>query len=90
MGARRPGWVGRPLPGVETKVDLHATKEGDIAVGDLKVKGPNVFSEYWNKPQATRDTFDSDVLLLLYYSFLRSFIIFSFILIVSIGLVCYR
>lgn len=28
--------------------------------GDLLVKGPNVFKEYWNKPSATRDAFTSD------------------------------
>lgn len=28
--------------------------------GDLLVKGPNVFKEYWNKPGATRDAFTSD------------------------------
>jgi len=28
--------------------------------GELYVKGPNVFSEYWNKPTATAETFTSD------------------------------
>lgn len=28
--------------------------------GDLLVKGPNVFKEYWNKPTATREAFTSD------------------------------
>lgn len=28
--------------------------------GDLLVKGPNVFKEYWNKPSATREAFTSD------------------------------
>lgn len=28
--------------------------------GDLLVKGPNVFKEYWNKPKATKEAFTSD------------------------------
>jgi long-subunit acyl-CoA synthetase (AMP-forming) len=69
MGPRRPGWVGRPLPGVQTKVDWHAHKENDVSIGDLKVKGPNVFSEYWNKPKATTESFDNDVCHIPYHSF---------------------
>jgi acyl-CoA synthetase (AMP-forming)/AMP-acid ligase II len=93
MGARRPGWVGRPLPGVETKVDLHqSSNTEDVAVGDLKVKGPNVFSEYWNKPQATKDTFDNDV-----YPTLKALATKIctddddlFRICIGIGMVCYR
>ncbi len=60
-GERRPGYVGKPLPFVQTKVVIDADHQSDgQKVGQLLVKGPTVFSEYWNKPQATADTFDAD------------------------------
>lgn len=58
-GDRRAGYVGMPLPGViirlvdETGKEI--TREG--TPGEIQVKGPNVFKEYWNKPEATRQAF---------------------------------
>ena len=46
-GDRRPGYVGRPLPGVSAR----------IVDGELQLKGPGVFSEYWKQPDATREAF---------------------------------
>jgi len=46
-GTRRPGSVGTPLPRVEVR----------LADGELEVRGPNVFSEYWQRPQETREAF---------------------------------
>ena len=46
-GERRPGFVGTPLPGVETR----------IVDGEIDVRGPGVFHEYWNRPDETRDAF---------------------------------
>src|SRR5262245_37819626 len=46
-GERRPGTVGAPLPGVEIR----------LAEGEIEVRGPGVFSEYWNRPVDTRDAF---------------------------------
>jgi long-chain acyl-CoA synthetase len=43
-GLARPGYVGRPLDGVEVKVSDE---------GELLVRGPNIFPEYWNRPDAT-------------------------------------
>jgi malonyl-CoA/methylmalonyl-CoA synthetase len=57
-GERIPGSVGRPLPGVEVR--LVNERGEDIAPGlpgEIEVRGANVFSEYWNKPDATRDAF---------------------------------
>jgi malonyl-CoA/methylmalonyl-CoA synthetase len=58
-GERRPGAVGRPLPGVEIRL---VTEQGEPVAaentpGEIQVRGPNVFREYWNRPEATRDAF---------------------------------
>jgi malonyl-CoA/methylmalonyl-CoA synthetase len=59
-GERRPGTVGLPLPGVEVRImaaDREATGE---EVGEIQVRGPNVFSGYWNRDEATRDAFEGE------------------------------
>ena len=48
IGERRPGTVGLPLPGVSVQ----------IRDGELWLKGPNVFSGYWRREDATRDAFE--------------------------------
>eukprot|EP00466_Bigelowiella_natans_P020758 jgi/Bigna1/41314/e_gw1.51.10.1 len=50
-GTRHPGYVGKPLPGV-------SVRSGEQ--GELRVKGPCVFKEYWNRPEATRKEFDEE------------------------------
>ena len=47
-GERRPGFVGAPLPGVDVR----------LVDGELQVRGPGVFLEYWQRPQETRAAFD--------------------------------
>ncbi len=59
-GERRPGAVGQPLPKVEARLK---TEEGDLVTeegeaGEIQVRGPGVFHEYWNKPGVTKDSFD--------------------------------
>jgi malonyl-CoA/methylmalonyl-CoA synthetase len=49
-GERRPGSVGFPLPGVELRL-----AEGEQ--GEIQVRGPNVFAGYWERPQATGESF---------------------------------
>jgi malonyl-CoA/methylmalonyl-CoA synthetase len=49
-GERRPGSVGLPLPGVELRLT-----EGDE--GEILLRGPNVFSGYWDRPAATAEAF---------------------------------
>ncbi|MBS8227976.1 malonate--CoA ligase [Vannielia litorea] len=54
-GERRPGTVGFPLPGVELKItdpDTGATLP-DGEVGQIEVRGPNVFQGYWQMPEKT-------------------------------------
>ncbi|MGH8886150.1 MAG: AMP-binding protein [Egibacteraceae bacterium] len=56
----RPGSVGQPVPGVDLRlVDDHGRRvpEGDL--GEVLVRGPNVFSGYWNAPAATVGVIDS-------------------------------
>ena len=60
-GQRKPGTVGYALPGVQVRV---VTAQGKIvpkgAVGELQVKGPNVFEGYWRLPDKTRMEFSDD------------------------------
>jgi malonyl-CoA/methylmalonyl-CoA synthetase len=60
-GERVPGSVGSPLPGVEARlVDDAGTPIGDGVPGQIHVRGPGVFTEYWGRPDATADAFTSD------------------------------
>ena len=60
-GARKAGYVGIPLPSVEVKlVDEQYQEVEKGSPGEIIVKGPNVFKEYWKKPTATEETFTSD------------------------------
>src|SRR5688572_64660 len=57
-GERRPGSVGQPLP----DVDVHLVDEEGIEVpdgtpGELEVRGPGVFREYWQRPAETEAAF---------------------------------
>lgn len=58
-GERRPGAVGQPLPRVEVCLRDEAGKTiaGEDVSGEIHVRGPNVFLEYWNRPEATRESF---------------------------------
>ncbi|CAH0479639.1 unnamed protein product [Peronospora belbahrii] len=62
-GDRHLGYVGNALPSISVRIvdpdtDIvlpqHEEKEGE-----LYVKGPSVFSEYWKKPEATAKVFDA-------------------------------
>ena len=55
---RIPGAVGKPLPSVEVRLVNEAGEEVAPGVpGEIEVRGANVFSEYWNKPEATQQAF---------------------------------
>lgn len=59
-GERRPGSVGVPLPGVEVR--LRAEQGAVIGVedepGEIQVRGPGVFTAYWNRDEATTAAFE--------------------------------
>ena len=58
-GDRRPGYVGRPLPGVELRLldesGGELTVPDDEAIGEVYVRGPNLFTGYLNRPDATAE-----------------------------------
>jgi malonyl-CoA/methylmalonyl-CoA synthetase len=57
-GERVPGSVGAPLPTVEIKlVDENGNDVAPGTPGEILVKGPSVFREYWGKPEATKQAF---------------------------------
>ena len=60
-GVRKPGSVGPALPGVELRVtndDGEPMPTGEI--GNLQVRGPNVFIGYWRMPEKTAEDFTAD------------------------------
>jgi malonyl-CoA/methylmalonyl-CoA synthetase len=57
-GPRRPGTVGRPLPGVEVRlVDDAGRPAAAGESGEIEVRGGNVFLEYWGRPSETAAAF---------------------------------
>ena len=60
-GERKPGHVGLALPGVQVRLmgDEEEIQE-ELLPGEIQIKGPNVFQAYWNKAQATAETFTED------------------------------
>ena len=58
-GERRAGHVGQPLPGVEAQLfdeDHNPVTEEGVA-GEIRIKGDNVFLEYWDNEKATIESF---------------------------------
>jgi malonyl-CoA/methylmalonyl-CoA synthetase len=57
-GKRRAGAVGTPLPGVEVRlVGEDGVPVADGEPGELEVRGPNVFVEYWQRPEESAAAF---------------------------------
>ncbi len=55
---RVPGMVGEPLPGISVRVvDDHGVDVPDGAAGELLVRGPQVFLEYWQRADETAASF---------------------------------
>ncbi|MEU1051891.1 acyl-CoA synthetase [Streptomyces sp. NPDC005876] len=63
-GEARAGTVGVPLPGVELRLveedGTEITAYDGETVGEIQVRGPNLFTEYLNRPDATAGAFTPD------------------------------
>ncbi|MFC3881281.1 acyl-CoA synthetase [Algoriphagus namhaensis] len=60
-GERKAGHIGFALPSVEVRL----VNENDEPInpgesGEIQIKGPSVFKEYWGKPEATQKAFTAD------------------------------
>ena len=55
-GDRRAGTVGLPLPDVELKITdpETGTEKSNNEIGQIEVRGPNVFKGYWKMPEKTK------------------------------------
>lgn len=63
-GPRLPGYVGLPLPGVELRLVDDAGGPLDVCddetIGEIQVRGPNLFTGYLNRPEATAQAMTQD------------------------------
>ena len=62
LGERRAGTVGFPLPGVEIRITDSKTGVvlADGEIGELEVRGANVFKGYWQMPEKTAEELRED------------------------------
>lgn len=62
-GEHRPGWVGQPLTGVQSRLvddnDAPLPHDGET-IGRLQVRAPTMFDGYLNRPDATAEAFDAE------------------------------
>jgi malonyl-CoA/methylmalonyl-CoA synthetase len=58
-GERLPGYVGEPLPGVEVRLvaddGTDVEVSDDETIGEIAVRGPNLFTGYLNRPDTTAE-----------------------------------
>ncbi|XP_059285432.1 probable CoA ligase CCL8 [Lycium ferocissimum] len=60
-GKRKGGTVGKPFPGVQAKILLEDESSNDeTGVGELCIKSPSLFKEYWKLPEVTKLSFTDD------------------------------
>ncbi len=58
---RRGSTVGFPLPGVDLQVADDTGKQVQVGeVGNIQVRGPNIFQGYWRMPEKTAEEFTAD------------------------------
>lgn len=62
-GERRPGWVGLPLAGMQTRLvgedGVPVPHDGET-IGRLQALTPTIFDGYLGRPEATAEAFDAD------------------------------
>lgn len=56
-GMRKEGTVGKPLPRVEAKIIMEDGTETTTGVGELCIRSPSLFKEYWKRPEVTAESF---------------------------------
>lgn len=57
-GERLPAHVGTPIPGIELRlVDEEGSPVEPGTPGEIEVKGPGIFLEYWRRPEETEAAF---------------------------------
>jgi malonyl-CoA/methylmalonyl-CoA synthetase len=61
-GERRLGSVGLPLSDVEVRVVNPENDQPlpDGEIGEVQLRGPNIFKGYWRQPQKTAESFSAD------------------------------
>ncbi|RHN58668.1 putative long-chain-fatty-acid--CoA ligase [Medicago truncatula] len=60
-GERKAGTVGKPLPGVQVKILADEEHGNEInEAGELCVKSPSLFKEYWKLPEVTKESFTEE------------------------------
>ena len=64
-GERRIGSVGLPLPGVQVRIVTSGDSESEKIlpvgeIGDVQLRGPNIFKGYWRQPEKTSASFTAD------------------------------
>ncbi|MED5314878.1 MAG: acyl-CoA synthetase [Pseudomonadota bacterium] len=59
VGERRPGYVGQPLPDVVVQLidEAGAVVTEEEIPGEIRIKSPTVFREYWGNTEATLSSF---------------------------------
>ena len=76
QNARKPGFVGNPMPGMQVRIVKPGTTDVSVIgdydgstimnasekelIGELQVKGPSVFKRYHNRPEETKKEFTKD------------------------------
>jgi malonyl-CoA/methylmalonyl-CoA synthetase len=54
------GSVGLPIAGVEVRIQTSTGAEANAGdVGSVLIRGPNIFKQYWQKPESTQKAFAS-------------------------------
>ncbi|CAN6456541.1 unnamed protein product [Victoria cruziana] len=57
-GVRKGGTIGKPLPRVQVKIIAEdGSDSGTADAGELCVKSPSLFKEYWKLPEVTKESF---------------------------------